>query len=144
MTEQYVCNPIGRVSSPYKEKGDAPAQGREKNLVSRIIIDPRFAGGLEGLTIGQQIFVLCWFDRSARDVIKVHPRGKMENPLTGVFNTRSPARPNPVSLTLVTIQDITDNILTVCGLDALDETPVIDIKPYSRSIDESKQFLKTE
>ncbi|MDO9523742.1 MAG: tRNA (N6-threonylcarbamoyladenosine(37)-N6)-methyltransferase TrmO [Methanocorpusculum sp.] len=139
MTEQFVCNPIGRVSSPYKEKGDAPAQGREKNLVSRIIIDPGFAGGLEGLTVGQQIFVLCWFDRSARDGIKVHPRGKMENPLTGVFNTRSPARPNPVSLTLVTIQEITDNILTVCGLDALDNTPVIDIKPYSGKIDEPMQ-----
>ncbi|MCK9344191.1 MAG: hypothetical protein M0P33_09815, partial [Massilibacteroides sp.] len=82
MTEQYVCNPIGRVSSPFKEKGDAPAQGREKNLVSKITIDPGFAEGLEGLTVGQQIFVLCWFDRSARDVIKVHPRGKMGNPLT--------------------------------------------------------------
>jgi len=139
MTEQFVCNPIGRVSSPYKEKGDAPAQGREKNLVSRIIIDPGFAGGLEGLTVGQQIFVLCWFDRSARDVIKVHPRGKMENPLMGVFNTRSPARPNPVSLTLVTTQEITNNILMVCGLDALDNTPVIDIKPYSGKIDEPMQ-----
>ncbi len=139
MTEQYVCAPIGRVSSPFKEKGDAPAQGREKNLISKIIIDPKFADGLEGLTAGQQIFVLCSFDRSARDVIKVHPRGNMENPLTGVFNTRSPARPNPVSLTLVTIQEITDNILTVCGLDALDGTPVIDIKPYFRRIDEPMQ-----
>ncbi|HKM41972.1 MAG TPA: tRNA (N6-threonylcarbamoyladenosine(37)-N6)-methyltransferase TrmO [Methanocorpusculum sp.] len=137
MTEQYVCNPIGKVSSPFKEKGDAPSQGREKNLISRIIIDPVYAGGLEGLTAGQQIFVLCWFDRSARDVIKVHPRGKMENPLTGVFNTRSPERPNPVSLTLVTIQEISDNVLTVSGLDALDNTPVIDIKPYSGKIDES-------
>ncbi len=88
MTEQYVCAPIGRVSSPFKEKGDAPAQGREKNLINTIIIDPKFADGLEGLTAGQQIFVLCSFDRSARDVIKVHQRGNMENPLTGVFNTR--------------------------------------------------------
>ncbi|HJJ42690.1 MAG TPA: tRNA (N6-threonylcarbamoyladenosine(37)-N6)-methyltransferase TrmO [Methanocorpusculum sp.] len=135
MTEQYVCKPIGIVASPFKVRGDAPAQGREKNLVSTITIDPEFVEGLEGLVPGKEIFVLCWFDRSSRDVLKVHPRGNMENPLTGVFNTRSPSRPNPVSLTLVTILEINENVLTVRGLEAFDGTPVIDIKPYFGAVD---------
>lgn len=144
MTEQYVCKPIGTVVSPFKENGDAPSQGRDNEQTSQIIIYPEYAQGLEGLSPGRQIFVICWFDRSDRNVIKVHPRGNPATPLTGVFNTRSPARPNPVSLTLVIIEMIKDNVLTVCGLDALDGTPVIDIKPYSRGIDESKWCLDSE
>lgn len=144
MTGQFECKPIGFVLSPFKEKGDAPSQGRENEQSSQIVIFPEYAKGLDGLSPGRQIFVICWFDRSDRNVIEVHPRGNPAAPLTGVFNTRSPARPNPVSLTLVIIESIKDNVITVCGLDALNETPVIDIKPYSRGIDESKQFLKTE
>ncbi len=144
MTEPYVCTPIGMVVSSFKERSPAPFQDRNTELISKIIIDPKYIPGLEGLSAGEEIFVLCWFDRSDRSVLRVHPRGDSKNPLTGVFNTRSPDRPNPVSLTLVTIEEIHENILTVRGLDALDNTPVIDIKPYSTKLHEEKYPCGTQ
>ncbi len=134
MTEFFI-NPIGIVNSPFEKKEDAPSQGWKAGVISTIIIKPELVEGLSGLTTGQDIFVLCWFDRSDRNVTKVHRRGNPDNPLEGVFSTRSPARPNPVSLTLVTIVKIEDNILTVKGLDALNETPVVDIKPAYKELD---------
>lgn len=123
--------PIGYVSSQFKKKEDAPCQGIYTDVVSEIEIFDEFVDGIDGLNEGDNIFVLCWFDRSDRNVIKTRKRGLPENPLQGVFSTRSPNRPNPVSLTLVEILEINGNVLKVKGLEALDKTPVIDIKIYS-------------
>ena len=130
-----VCSPIGIVHSPYKEKGSAPRQGRMTNDISELEIFPQFAEGLDGLFAGDDIFVLCWFDRSDRDVLKVPSRREPAGELRGVFSTRSPARPNPISLTLVKILEIRKTTLVVRGLEMLDGTPVLDIKPYFADID---------
>ena len=130
-----VCSPIGIVHSPYKEKGSAPRQGRMTNDISELEIFPQFAEGLDGLFAGDDIFVLCWFDRSDRDVLKVPSRRDPTGEPRGVFSTRSPARPNPISLTLVKILEIRKTTLVVRGLEMLDGTPVLDIKPYFADID---------
>lgn len=130
-----VCSPIGIVHSPYKEKGSAPRQGRMTNDISELEIFPQFAEGLDGLFPGDDIFVLCWFDRSDRDVLKVPSRRDPTGEPRGVFSTRSPARPNPISLTLVKLLEIRKTTLVVRGLEMLDGTPVLDIKPYFADID---------
>ena len=130
-----VCSPIGIVHSPYKEKGSAPRQGRMTRDISELEIFPQFADGLDGLFPGDDIFVLCWFDRSDRDVLIVPSRRDPSGEPRGVFSTRSPARPNPISLTLVKILEIRKTTLVVRGLEMLDGTPVLDIKPYFADID---------
>jgi len=129
------CVPIGFVSSPYKIRGDAPRQGRLTDEVSIITLDPAYLDAAEGLSIGDDLFVFCWFDRSDRTVLKSRKFGEEENPLRGVFSTRSPNRPNPIALTLVKLVGVDGCGLTVRGLEALDKTPVVDIKPYSEGID---------
>ena len=126
-----VCTPVGVVHSPYKEKGSAPRQGRHTNDISELEIYPEYTQALQGLSAGDDIFVLCWFDRSDRILLKTKPG---EEP-RGVFSTRSPARPNPISLTLVKLVEIDGGRLRVRGLEMLDGTPVLDIKPYYADID---------
>ncbi len=131
-----ICNPIGIVHSPFREKKDAPKQGRFSNETSTISIFSPYADGLDGLKAGDDIFILCWFDRSDRDILKVHPHGHdADGHLRGVFSTRAPVRPNPISLTLVKLENISGTTLTVRGLEALDTTPVLDIKPYYHDTD---------
>ena len=130
-----VCMPIGIVHSPYKEKGSAPRQGRLANDISELELYPEFIEGLDGLSAGDDIFVLCWCDRSDRDVLKVPSRRDPTEAPRGVFSTRSPARPNPISLTLVKLLEIRGTTLVVRGLEMLDGTPVLDIKPYFADID---------
>jgi tRNA-Thr(GGU) m(6)t(6)A37 methyltransferase TsaA len=127
--------PVGMVSSPFKERGDAPRQGRLTDELSKITICPEFADALLGLSEGDDIFIFCWFNRSDRSVLQAHPGGDETRPIKGVFASRSPNRPNPVSLTLVKLVKIERNILTVRGLEAFDGTPVVDIKPYSEQLD---------
>lgn len=132
MTEEpIICNPIGVVHSPFIEQKDAPKQGRMTDELSRVEIYEKYRDGMDGLNAGDKVFVLCWFDRSKRDILKVHPRGgDPSKKLRGVFSTRAPVRPNPISLTLVEIVSIDDLVITVKHLEALDNTPVLDIKPY--------------
>ena len=127
--------PVGIVSSPFKERGDAPRQGRLTDELSKITIFPEFADALLGLSAGDDIFIFCWFDRADRSILQSHIGGDETRPIKGVFALRSPVRPNPVSLTLVKLVKIERNILTVKGLEALDGTPVVDIKPYSEQFD---------
>lgn len=131
-----VCTPIGVVHSPYKEKGSAPKQGRFANELSVLEVYPEYAKGLRGLGEGDDIFVICWFDRSERDILEVHPHGhsKGSEP-RGVFSTRAPVRPNPISLTLVKLISIDGTKLTVRGLEMLDNTPLLDIKPFYHDTD---------
>ncbi|HIE38802.1 MAG TPA: tRNA (N6-threonylcarbamoyladenosine(37)-N6)-methyltransferase TrmO [Anaerolineae bacterium] len=102
---------------------------------TRIVLDPALAEGLMGLEPGDDVLVLYWFHRSAGYDLQLHPRGDPGQPLRGVFATRSPRRPNPVGATVACIQRIEGNVLEVVGLDALDGSPVLDIKPYAASFD---------
>ncbi|MDO5846274.1 MAG: tRNA (N6-threonylcarbamoyladenosine(37)-N6)-methyltransferase TrmO [Methanocorpusculum sp.] len=134
MTE-FTLHPIGYVASPFQKHGDAPRQGRLTDELSTITIEPEFRKGLEGMHTGENLFIFCWFDRADRTVLESHVCGMEEKPITGVFTSRSPNRPNPVALTLVKLIRIEENILTVQGLEAFDGTPVIDIKPYYGHLD---------
>lgn len=129
--------PIGYVRSPYRERKDAPRQGRLAAIVSEIVIRPEFQDGLYRLDEKKYLFVLCWFDRADRTRLRaIPPHDPVER---GVFATRSPDRPNPVSLSLVDLISVDGCVLTVRGLDALDRTPVIDIKPYAEDVDRPRE-----
>lgn len=130
---QMELKPIGYVHSPYRERKDAPRQGRLSNVESEIVILDEYVEGLRDLDQCKQIFVLSWFDRSDRTVLTATPpHTGIEH---GVFATRSPDRPNPIGLCVVDLLSVEGNILKVRCLDALDGTPVVDIKMYSPEID---------
>jgi len=132
-----TLRPIGFVRSPYKGKGDAPRQGRLSNTVSEIVIADEYREGLKDVGKKSHLFVLSWFDRADRSVLRATP--PHEGIEHGVFATRSPNRPNPVALSLVDLIRCEEGVLTVRGLDALDGTPVVDIKPYSPEIDSIRE-----
>lgn len=122
-----TLKPIGFVRNEIKQ----PATLDFKNIVSEIVIDSSLTEALDSLDEFSHIIVLYWMHRSDRQPpLKIHPRGKAELPLVGLFATRSPNRPNPVGKATVRLLERRDNILRVEGLDAIDGTPVIDIKPY--------------
>lgn len=129
-TSAYLLRPIGVVRSRLKTREEAPLQGSEGAPEAWVEIDPAFADALVGIAKGNEIILLTWLDRSRRDVLEVHPRGDPENPLAGVFATRSPDRPNPIGLHRVHVLEIDAPArLRVWPLEALDGTPIIDIKP---------------
>jgi len=124
---------IGRVE---RDVADEDLRGPElRARTARIIIHPRFVDALLGLEAGSDVLVLCYFDRSDRNILQVHPMGNKDNPLRGVFATRSPARPNPIAVTSARIQRIDENVLHLVGLDAMDGTPVVDIKSHAEAFD---------
>jgi tRNA-Thr(GGU) m(6)t(6)A37 methyltransferase TsaA len=125
--------PIGRMRTPFRARGDAPRQGRNAGTIGEIHIDEAYAHGLEGIEACRYLIVLAWFDRSDRRALTATPPGTGVS--RGVFSTRSPDRPNPVGIELVELIERRGNVLKVRGVDALDGTPVIDIKPYSPGID---------
>ncbi len=118
--------PIGFVRNGEEENSDF------SDVVSEIVIRMELAEGLFRIEEMDEIDVLFWFDRSSGPQMKVHPKGNPDNPLVGVFASRSPNRPNPIGVTRVKLLSVEGNILTVKGLDALNGTPVIDIKPARR------------
>ncbi len=126
---RYEVTPVGRVRSRLKSRADAPRQGYEGAPDAWILIEPAFLPGLHLLRPGQDLLVLTWLHQSARDVLAVHPRRDPNQPLTGVFATRSPDRPNPIGLHRVRLLAMADGELHVSPLEAIDGTPVIDIKP---------------
>lgn len=121
--------PIGTIRSELKERKGAPKQGREGAPDAWIDILPWAADALSGLTIGDELIVITWLHEARRDVFKVHPRSNPHNPLTGVFATRSPDRPNPLGLHPVVLREINGMRLRVGPIEAIDGTPVVDIKP---------------
>ena len=125
--------PIGYVRSPYKAKGDAPRQGRLSDTISEIVIDEKYRPALWQVEGRKHLWILCWFDRADRSVLRAIPPGTSAQ--KGVFAIRSPDRPNPVSLCMVDLIGIEDGVLKVRGLDAFNGTPVIDIKVYSAEVD---------
>ena len=132
-TASIELHPVGYVRSPYKTKGDAHRQGRLSGTVSEIVIDEKYRPALWKIEGRKHLWILCWFDRADRNVLRAIPPGTSTE--KGVFAIRSPDRPNPVSLCMVDLIEVKDGILKVRGLDAFDGTPVIDIKVYSAEID---------
>lgn len=118
------------------EPGEAPLQGDEGAPDAWLVLDPAVREGLRGLQAGTDVLVLTWLHRANRDVLTVHPRGITQRPTTGVFNTRSPDRPNPIGLHRVTILAINGNRIHVRDLEAVDQTPILDVKPVLEPIGE--------
>jgi tRNA-Thr(GGU) m(6)t(6)A37 methyltransferase TsaA len=133
---RYELKPIGWVESPLVDRDSAPRQGDEGAPDAWLVLDPDMRSGIRDLREGTQIIVLTWLDRARRDVLEVHPRGDPNNPMRGVFSTRSPDRPNPVGLHTVLILAIEDTRILVRHLEALDRTPVLDIKPLLEPVGE--------
>jgi tRNA-Thr(GGU) m(6)t(6)A37 methyltransferase TsaA len=121
---------IGTVQSPLRSRAEAPKQGDEGAPEAWLAFEPRFAGGLD------EVLVLTWLDRAARDVLRVRPRSDAARPMTGVFATRSPDRPNPIGLHRVTVLEVDGTRLRVRDLEAIDGTPILDVKPVLRSVGE--------
>ncbi|MGH9880251.1 MAG: tRNA (N6-threonylcarbamoyladenosine(37)-N6)-methyltransferase TrmO [Pyrinomonadaceae bacterium] len=121
--------PIGVIRSILKTRGEAPKLGTEGAPDAWLEVSPLAAQGLDGLVAGNDIIVLTWLHRARRDVLKVHPRSDRRRPLTGVFATRSPDRPNPLGLHRVTLRRIVGSRLRIGPIEVIDGTPVVDIKP---------------
>jgi tRNA-Thr(GGU) m(6)t(6)A37 methyltransferase TsaA len=120
---------IGRVESPLTDADSAPRQADEGAPEAWLVLEPEVVEGLQGIAVGDEALVLTWLDRARRDVLSVHPRGDTSRPREGVFNTRSPHRPNPIGLHRVEITVIDGARVRVRSLEALDGTPILDIKP---------------
>ena len=125
----FEVRPIGWVSSDLKDLDSAPRQADEGAPEAWLVFEPEMSEGLQSLKSGDHVVVLTWLDRARRDILRVHPRGDASRPLEGVFSTRSPHRPNPIGLHPVEITAIEGMRLRVRHLEALDGTPVIDVKP---------------
>ena len=135
--KSFDISPIGYVHSTLKERSGAPRQGCEGAPNARLEIHPAFVQGLDGIKSGKDIWIFTWLHESQRSVLKVHPRDDVRNPMKGVFATRSPDRPNPIGLHRAKVLSVEgDRWLQVQDLEAIDGTPIIDIKPVvERSCD---------
>ena len=120
---------IGVIRSELASLADAPMQGSEGAPDAWLEVDAAFAEALHGIEVGDALLVLTWFHRADRGVLQTRPRSDPRNPMTGVFATRSPDRPNPLGLHPVTVRAIDGNRLRVGPIEAIDGTPVVDIKP---------------
>jgi tRNA (adenine37-N6)-methyltransferase len=126
--EKIVLNPIG-----YVKTTAVGAEVKDKSLISQIVLNEDLIEALSGISGYSHLFVLFYLNQvtsQQQKTLKVHPRGRQDMPLTGVFAVRTMLRPNPIGLTLVKLVKVEANVLTVRGLDAYNETPVLDIKPY--------------
>jgi tRNA-Thr(GGU) m(6)t(6)A37 methyltransferase TsaA len=124
---------IGRIRTPWRRREDCPKNPRETDAECTIALDPRWAGGLQGLETVSHIVVLYWMDRARRDLVLQAPHHYTER--RGTFALRSPVRPNPIAVSVARLLRIEGDTLTVVGLDCLDNTPLLDIKPYFASTD---------
>jgi tRNA-Thr(GGU) m(6)t(6)A37 methyltransferase TsaA len=124
-----ALRPIGVVRSPLRSRSAAPKQGGEGAPDVWLEIEHWAQGALDGIAVGDALIVITWFHQAQRDVLRVYPRSDPNNPLTGVFATRSPDRPNPLGLHPVTVLAIEENRILVGPIEAIDGTPVVDLKP---------------
>lgn len=120
---------IGVIRSGLTERHGAPKQGSEGAPDAWLEVHPLASDGLLGISVGDELIVITWLHQGRRDVLQVHPRGNPTNPLTGVFATRSPDRPNPLGLHPVVVREIDGRRLRIGPIEAIDGTPVVDIKP---------------
>jgi len=121
--------PVGVVESPLTDPATAPKQGHEGSPEAWLVFEPGVMEALDGIRPGDEVIVLTWLDRADRDTLRVHPRDDPANPMQGVFNTRSADRPNPIGLHRVTVESIDGRRVRVRDLEAVDGTPVVDVKP---------------
>ena len=128
-SDGFQLRAIGRVESSLTDRATAPRQGDEGGPEALLVFDASVAEGLSTLRPGADVLLLTWLDRADRDVLAVHPRGDLTRPVEGVFSTRSPDRPNPIGLHRVTVLAVDGLRVRVSDLEALDGTPVLDVKP---------------
>jgi len=126
---RYLLEPIGFIRSELKRRKDAPRFYTEGAPNAILEVMPKFKRGLDRMRVGDEIIVITWLHLARRDILMVHPRGDKSRPLTGVFSTRSPARPNPLGLHRAKVLQTQKNRLTIGPIEAIDGTPVVDIKP---------------
>jgi tRNA-Thr(GGU) m(6)t(6)A37 methyltransferase TsaA len=124
---------IGRIRTPWQRREDCPKNARQSDAVCTVELDPRWAEGLTGLESVSHVLLLYWMDQARRDLLVQSPRHYTER--RGTFALRSPARPNPIAASVARLVRIEGNTLSVIGLDCLDNTPLLDIKPYFASTD---------
>ena len=129
MPEEYSLHPIGHIRSTLRALDEAPRQGPEGAPDAWLEVYPAFARGLSRIAAGDEVIVVTWLHRADRGVLQVHPRGDPANPLTGVFGTRSPHRPNPLGLHRVIVREVSGTRLRIGPIEAIDGTPVVDVKP---------------
>jgi tRNA-Thr(GGU) m(6)t(6)A37 methyltransferase TsaA len=132
----YQVKPVGWVESPLTDLAQAPRQGDEGAPDAWLVFEPEFAEAIRDLTAGSEIIVLTWLDRATRDVLVTRPRDDPALPLTGVFSTRSPDRPNPIGLHRVQVIAASGLRIQVRPLEALDKTPIVDVKPALDAVTE--------
>ncbi|MFG2044572.1 tRNA (N6-threonylcarbamoyladenosine(37)-N6)-methyltransferase TrmO [Dactylosporangium sp. NPDC048998] len=132
----FVVRPVGRVESPLTDRAGAPRQGDEDAPSAWVVFDERVRPALRDLRPGDQILLLTWLHRADREVLAVHSRGDRTRPETGVFSTRAPDRPNPIGLHRAAILAVDGLRVRVSGLEAIDGTPVLDVKPVLGAVDE--------
>jgi tRNA-Thr(GGU) m(6)t(6)A37 methyltransferase TsaA len=133
----YTITPIGVVHSELTSRAEAPRQGDEGAPDAWLEFSPAVAPGLLGIAVGDELIVLTWLHQASRDTLQTHPRGNPHAPLRGVFATRSPDRPNPIGLHRVSVLEVAGLRLRVAPLEAIDGTPIVDIKPVlSGAVDE--------
>lgn len=130
---RFEIEAVGWVESPLTDLASAPKQGDEGAPDAWLILEPGVLPALDGLAVGDEILVLTWLDRARRDVLRVHPRDDVSRPQQGVFSTRSPDRPNPIGLHRVEIAAIEGGRVRVRRLEAVDGTPIVDLKPVLSS-----------
>ena len=132
----FTIRPIGYVQSVLSSTADAPRQGDEGAPDAYLIVDPEVLPALDGIAVGDEIVMLSWLHEADRGVLRVHPRGDLNRPEQGVFSTRASSRPNPIGLHRVRVLDIDGVRVRVSRLEAIDGTPIVDLKPVLGSIDE--------
>ena len=130
-----TLTPIGHVEREEAEPTGADAIPRLRAKRVRLVLNPEVREALLGVEPGSDLVVVTYLHRASRDVLQVHPRGNPDRPMRGVFATRSPSRPNPLGVTTVRVEAVAGTVLTVVGLDALDGSPVLDLKSYSAGFD---------
>jgi len=134
--DKFHAVPVGYVRADVTDRGRAPRQGRDASAQAMIEILPEYSDAMDGIEQWSQLLVICWMHLAERDTLTVHPRKDASAPLIGVFGTRSPARPNPVAVYTVDLVSVEGNVLKVRGIDAVDGTPVLDIKPHIHRLDD--------
>ena len=132
----YAVRSIGVVRSLLTSRADAPRQPDEDAPAAEIVLDDDVVSALSGIEVGDRVELLTWLHLADRSTLTTYPRGDTSRPLTGVFATRSPDRPNPIGLHTVTVTAVEGNVVRVAGLEAVDGTPVVDIKPWLGVVDQ--------
>ena len=135
--KEFTLHAVGVIRSSITNRSEAPRQGGEGAPDVWLEVHRFAAEAMEGLSVGDEIIVVTWLHRARRDVMKVHPRSDPQRRLTGVFATRSPDRPNPLGLHPVTVRRIVKNRLRIGPIEAIDGTPVVDIKPVLCEVQKS-------